>query len=218
MNVFRIRRSMVALILAVALIAVPGVATAGPPLLCHPFDTNGAVSLPWGTEGWNSPISKYPLEHLVTETLALLSAETPVITRMETIRRATIYASQDIHTAAELLSALSRRALDRSGPQPDRHAWFDFGYLVETYKQADFLFKKGNPATGLDGYRHITKAITLGSGVEPEMEFAAALVTAERRPRDVADAHYRRAAAGAAADAILARNLSARFPDQRVAR
>lgn len=201
---------------AAAVIALPGRAAAGPPLLCHPFDTNGAASLPWGNDGWNSPLSNYPLDHLVTDTLALLSAETPVVARMETIRRATIYAARDVHVAGNLLSALSRRALDRNGPKPDRHAWFDFGYLVETYKQANFLFKKTNPAAGVDGYRHITKAITMGSGVEPEMEFAAALVSAERRQRDVADAHYRRAAAGATANTILARNLSAYFPGQRV--
>ncbi|MGH9312947.1 MAG: hypothetical protein ACRD09_12535 [Vicinamibacterales bacterium] len=208
---FGIRRFFATAGLAVALVTLPGQAIAGPPLLCHPFDTDGAKSLPWGGDGWNSPVSTYPLDRLVTDTLALLSPEMPVVTRMETIRRAAIYASRDVRVAADLLSALSRRALERNSPKPDRHAWFDFGYLVETYKQADFLFKTGNPAAGIDGYRHITKAITMGSGVEPEMEFAAALVT-ERRQRDVANAHYRRAAAGATADSILARNLSARFP------
>lgn len=215
MNRYRIRAFFVTAAVALAMLALPGRTLAGPPLLCHPFDTNGAISLPWGSDGWNSPVPNYPLDRLVAETLALLSADTPVVARMETIRRATIYASRDVHIAADLLSALSRRALERNSPKPDRHAWFDFGYLVETYKQADFLFKKGNPATRVDGYRHITKAITMGSGVEPEMEFAAALITAER-PRGVAEAHYRRAAAGATTDAILARNLSARFPGQRV--
>lgn len=96
---------------------------------------------------------------------------------METIRRATIYASRDVRVAADLLSAVSRRALERNNSSSDPHVWFDFGYLVETFKQADFLFKNGNPAKGLDGYRHIRKAIALGSDADADMEFAAALVT-----------------------------------------
>jgi len=208
MNVPGTRRWIPVVVVAVALLALPQRAVAGPPLLCHPFETGGAPSLPWGTGGWNSPAPDYPLDRLVTDTLALLSAETPVVARMETIRRATIYASRDVRIAADLLRTLSRRALERNSPRPDRHAWFDFGYLVETYKQADFLFKGGNPAAGVDGYRHITKAITMGSGVEPEMEFAAALVCQQR---GVAEAHYRKAAAGATADSLLARNLSGRF-------
>ena len=214
MKLAGLRYSTVAL-LALSLFALPKRADAGPPLLCHPFDTGGAQSLPWGNDGWNSPLPTYALDRLVPDTLALLTAETPVIARMETIRRAAIYGSRDVRVAADLLSALSRRALDRNSSKPDRHAWFDFGYLVETYKQGDFLFKKGNPATGIDGYRHITKAITMGTGVEPEMEFAAALVTADRRGREASAEHYRRAAAGAAADAILARNLSTHFADLR---
>jgi hypothetical protein len=217
MDIRRIRPFLAAAVVAVAVL-LPVPVLAGPPLLCHPFDTDGAHSLPWGNNGWNSPVSNYSLDRLVVDTLALLSPDTPVVARMETIRRATIYASRDVHIAADLMSALSRRALASNSSTPDRQAWFDFGYLVETYKQADFLFKKGNPAAGVEGYRHITKAITMGSGVEPEMEFAAALITAERRPRDVAESHYRRAAAGATTDALLARNLSARFPGERVAR
>jgi hypothetical protein len=208
------RRSIVLIGVGLALLALPGPALAGPPLLCHPFDTGGARSLPWGTGGgWNSPLADYPLDGLVSDTLALLTAETPVVARMETIRRATIYASRDVRVAANLVSALSRRALERRGLAIDRHAWFDFGYLVETYQQAGFLFKSDNPAAGIDGYRHIIKAIETGSSLEPEMEFAAALTT-DRRKRDVSAAHYRRAAAGAKADSILARNLAALFPGQ----
>jgi hypothetical protein len=213
MHVGGTRRFMVLMGLGVALLALPHAALAGPPLLCHPFDTGGARSLPWGSGGgWKSPVADYPLDGLVSDTLALLTPETPVVARMETIRRATIYASRDVRVAANLVSALSRRALERHGLATDRHAWFDFGFLVETYKQADFLFTSGNPAADIDGYRHIIKAINVGSSLEPEMEFAAALTTARSR-RDVAQAHYRRAASGATADPILARNL-ALFPDK----
>jgi hypothetical protein len=163
--------------MAAALLVVPAQSIAGPPLLCRPFEIGSAPSLPWGTGGWNSPAANYPLDHLITDTLSLLSPEAPVLARMETIRRATIYASRDVRVAADLLSAVSRRALERNNSSSDPHAWFDFGYLVETFKQADFLFKNGNPAKGLDGYRHIRKAIALGSDADADMEFAAALVT-----------------------------------------
>lgn len=169
-------RTIPVAVFAVTLLAFPGPAAAGPPLLCHPFETGGAPSLPWGTGGWNSPAPDYPLDRLVADTQALLSAERPVLARMETIRRAAIYASRDVRVAADLLSAVSRRGLERNSSKADPHAWFDFGYLVETMKQADFLFKKDNPAAGIDGYRHIKKAIALGSDADAEMKFAAALI------------------------------------------
>ena len=200
-------------VVAVALFALPQRAVAGPPLLCQAFDIGGARSLPWGNDGWNSPAANYRVDGLVPDTLALLSHDTPVLERMETMRRAAIYASRDVRLAADLLSALSRRALERNGLEANRHAWFDFGYLVETYKQAGFLFKNGNPADGMDGYRHVKKALDTASTVEPEMEFAAALIT-ERQERGVAAAHFRKATSGAKAESLLARNLSARFSSQ----
>ena len=39
-------------LLLAAVLLVPATSIAGPPLLCHPFDTGGAASLPWG-DGWN---------------------------------------------------------------------------------------------------------------------------------------------------------------------
>jgi hypothetical protein len=170
------RRWLPVVVVAAALLAIPGQLLAGPPLVCRPFEAGGAPSLPWGTGGWNSPRTDYPLDRLVADTLSLLTPDAPVLARMETIRRASIYASRDVKVAADLLSAVSRRALDRNSSTSDPHAWFDFGYLVETFKQADFLFKDGNPAKGMDGYRHIRKAIALGSNAKADMESAAALV------------------------------------------
>ncbi len=212
MDVPGTRRWIPVAVVAVALFALPGPAAAGPPLLCHPIEIGGAKSLPWGSGGgWNSPLSSYALEQLVSDTQALLSPDTPVLARMETLRRAAIYASKDVRVAADLLSTLSRRALERNGLEANRHAWFDFGYLVETYKQAGFLFKNGNPADGMDGYRHVKKALDTASTVEPEMEFAAALIT-ERQERGIAAAHFRKATSGAKPDSLLARNLSERVP------
>jgi hypothetical protein len=206
-------RRWIPVVVTAAILFLPSQSLAGPPLLCQPFDIGGAKSLPWGHDGWNSPAANYAIDRLVPDTLALLSPDTPVLERMETMRRAAIYASRDVRLAADLLSALSRRALERNGLEANRHAWFDFGYLVETYKQAGFLFKNGNPADGMDGYRHVKKALDTASTVEPEMEFAAALIT-ERQERGVAAAHFRKATSAAKPDSLLARNLPARLPEQ----
>ena len=69
-------------------------------------------------------------------------------------------------------------------------AWFDVGYLVETYGQwiganlphmTDGMRMDRNPAAGVDGYAMIKKALALrgaaSHGDDAQMEFAAALVT-----------------------------------------
>jgi hypothetical protein len=191
---------------AALVLMLPVASVAGPPLLCLPFHTAGAPSLPWDSgDGWNQPLASYALDGLVADTLRLLAPETPVIARMETLRRATIYASKDTKVAAALVVALRDRALARNHPiKPDPHAWFDFGYLVETYRQGTHMFRFVNPVADVDGYRHIAKAIAMTPTPEPAMELAAALATRDREKRA---AHYRRAQAGHADD-IVARNVS----------
>jgi hypothetical protein len=198
------------------LLAVTRPALAGPPLLCHPFDAGKAALLPWGdAQGWNSPDRSYDVQKLTADTLRLLSADTTVLARMENLRRATIYAAQDRRVAAELLSAVLGRArtaeMQGSGNQL---AWFDAGYLVETYRQASHVFKwemlsggarsawtlREEPA--VDGYRLVLKALQLGSN--PEMEFAASLMTNGSAGAE----HRRRAADGATSGSLLARNLN----------
>src|SRR6185436_13054328 len=97
--------------LTVAALAVATSAVAGPPLLCHPFDIGAAASLPWeGGRGWFATDPRFDLQRLVAETQALLSPSTPVIVRMETLRRAAIYASRDRAVASQLLAALTDKA------------------------------------------------------------------------------------------------------------
>ena len=75
----------------VALLGVAAPALAGPPLLCHPFDIGSARSLPWdGTNAWWQGRADYNLQNLVADTEAILSPSTPVIVRMETLRRAAL--------------------------------------------------------------------------------------------------------------------------------
>src|SRR2546426_10941548 len=67
----------------VALMALPGVAVAGPPLICHPIKIGQAKSLPWSSDGWNlSGKENYDLNRLVEDTGALLTACTHLLVRM----------------------------------------------------------------------------------------------------------------------------------------
>ena len=137
---------------------------------------------------------------------------------METLRRATIYASRDQRVARELLSRLMARAQEAEARgRPDTLASFDAGYLVETYKQAVPELKNEIGAAntgsitdlvrGLDGYAWIQKAIGL-RGKDAEMEFAAAIITRRgRAPND----HLLKAASGATDGSLLARNLVRHF-------
>src|SRR5262245_9389292 len=117
-------------------------ALAGPPLVCHPLDIGDAKSLPWTGNSWNlSGNENYDTKNLVQDTLAILDSGAPVIVRMETLRRATLYARKDPQAAKELLTKLYKRttAADPTA-HPDALAWFDAGYLVEVYGQ---WFPKG---------------------------------------------------------------------------
>ncbi len=208
--------------LAAALLFLAGTAIAGPPLICHAVDIGTANSLPWTSSGWNlSGQETYDVSHLVPDTLALLAPSTPVLVRMETLRRATLYAQKRTAIAMELLMRLEART--RENPK-DALAAFDFGYLAECYKQASWLTQhtdwlkategvgnaRANVAMKIDGYEWVRKAIVL-RGSDPQMEFAAALMTTEGA-RSEHNQHLQNAMAGAKADALLARNLASRFP------
>src|SRR5208337_5181279 len=125
-------------------------AQAGPPLICHHIEIGQAKTLPAVDWDWKGS-GGYDLKNLTRDTLAILDSGAPVLVRMETLRRATIYARQDPQAAKELLTRLQARAAnsDATG-HPEALAWFDAGYLIEAYKQ---WIGKGepNPATGLDG-------------------------------------------------------------------
>jgi hypothetical protein len=188
-------------------------AQAGPPLICHPIEIGQAKSLPW-VEFNHKGSSDYDLKNLSRDTLALLDSHNPVLVRMETLRRATIYARQDPQAAKELITRLQERAAnsDAAG-HPDALAWFDVGYLTEAYKQ--WLGKgEPNPAAGLDGYSLVRKAISL-RGSDPEMEFAAALITLPG-PDSAHRDHVQKAIAGAKSDSLLAQNLASNFNHETI--
>ncbi len=78
--------------------------------------------------------------------------------------------------------------------------------------QAWIRGEKPNPATGLDGYAWVLKAIGLRSK-DSEMEFAAALIT-QVDQRDRHHEHLQKAVAGTTDGSLLARNLVLHFGDQ----
>ena len=209
-----------------SLVAFQQTAQAGPPLICHPLEIGEARSLPWSGPHWRSVKADYDLNRLVQDTLALLRPETPVIVRMETLRRATIYAVwakvdhevgytvKNADVARELLSRLQARADDAKGKGPaEALALFDVGYLAECYKQADSESKNPNIAGGIDGYASVVKAIALRGGRDPEMEFAAALITIHPRRNGHLE-HLQKAVTGASDNTLLARNLVSHFGDR----
>jgi hypothetical protein len=206
---FNSRRAAALTLAAVLGAAVP--ALAGPPLLCHPFDIGTARSLPWdGTSSWWQGKHDYNLQNLVADTGALLTPSTPVIVRMETLRRAALYASLDSKVAANLLASITSRASASS-----MTALFDAGYLTETYKQIAMLRGEGAFATragtiagvlgNADGLAMLNKAITLRPD-DASLQFAAAVVAATA-DRTAYRAHADKARKGVAQDALLAKNI-----------
>lgn len=193
-----------------ALFIFVSAAHAGPPLICHQIEIGNAKSLPCTSHDWNlSPGDSYDTENLVRDTLGILDSNTPVLVRMETLRRATLYARKDPQAAKELLTKLYTRATAAEfAGHADALAWFDAGYLAEAYKQW-FAGYANNPAAGVDGYAWVKKAVAL-RGDDPQMQFAAALITLAG-PQDDHRRYVERAEAAAKSDPLLAQNLSARF-------
>jgi hypothetical protein len=194
------------------LIVEAGAAVAGPPLICHTFDIGSAKSLPWISHGWNLTGSEsYDTSKLASDTLAILAADSTVLVHMETLRRATLYARKDSAAAKELLAKLTAGTKSvPSGAAPALY-YFDVGYLAETYKQ--WLENSQNPALGIDGYALVKEALKL-RGHDPQMEFAAALLTLSGPAPQHRD-HVQRAMAGAKTDPLLAQNLSSHFIGER---
>lgn len=203
---------------ALAAVLVFGVlrhAEAGPPLICHPFPTLNTESLPWKASGdqWNGADPAYSTRSLSADTMRLLSATTPGLARMETMRRASIYAMRNSGVGYDLLVRVIGRALNAAAEgRSDTLAWFDAGYLVESYRQAGILddwdtrplkFKGQRTLREtigeLNGYAWVTRV--LGSAdATPEMELAAALMTQGA----ISSAHLSKAALAAKEGSVLA--------------
>jgi hypothetical protein len=212
MKFFWLRHSRFAGTLLALLISVAGVAFAGPPLICHTFEIGSAKSLPWISRDWNlTGTENYDTSKLAQDTFTILAANPSVLVHMETLRRATLYARQDPAAAKDLLNRLTASTKNPQSDGPPALYYFDVGYLVATYKQ--WLEASRNPARGIDGYALVKQAIQL-RGNDPEMEFAAALLTLSGPPSDHRD-HVQKAMAGAKTDPLLSQNLASHFIGER---
>jgi hypothetical protein len=202
------------LFLAAAL--MPALVHAGTPLICHPYAIGNAKTLP-GTDGdWKGINPNYDRSNLVRDTLALLTPDTPVIVRMETMRRAAIYATagmrgwtngqafsdEDRANTNAILEKLVERAKTAKGA--DRAlALFDEGFFVETLRHTGV--KKD-----INGYDLLVQARAL-RGPDADMEFALALASSWPMTRSERDSHLAQARAGAKPGTLLAQNLETHF-------
>ena len=152
-----IRHTIARLTFCGALIAgLASPALAGPPLVCFPFDIGTATSLPWNSSSgsFKGMRSDYDLDRLNRDTIALLTPSTPVLVRMETLRRAALYASANERTARALLDSLLARAKASTTGEATL-AEFDLGYLIETYRQLGPIAPFAAVIVkDLDGVRH----------------------------------------------------------------
>lgn len=211
--------SLVAALLITATIQQP--ALAGPPLICHPIETGNAKSLPWAGSQWRDVKKDYDLNNLVADTLALLQPETPVLARMETLRRATVYAVwakrdnevgitvKSNAVAEELQAKLMERVREAFRlNKPATMALFDAGYLDSCYKQAGYKSNVNTPSLA-EGYAMVRKGSAHMSG-NPEIEFALAIIS--EHPRQAThQEHLQKAIAGAKDGSLLAQNLVKHF-------
>ena len=184
-----LKKPLLALALALVVTAAP--ALAGPPLICHPIDIGTAQSLPWSSApGWNGVLASYDVTHLGDDTVSLLTPQTPVNVRRETLRRAAIYSTRQAGLPEQLAARLVARA--NAAGEADPAAWFDAGYFAETIRQAAWLghvmrpdqrvgWKLTADPTHVDGLALIEKAIRLGGR---DMQPAAAFVAAARTRMD----------------------------------
>lgn len=186
---------------------------AGPPLICHPYDIAQAQSLPGGADRFGTSAT-YDRTHLVADTLALLKPDMPVLVRMETLRRAAIYATGNLRTwdgqkytnvDKELGAALIAKLQERTTTKDDADralALFDLGFFSESVRQTGL-----DPA--LDGYALLVKsAETLKNN--PDVEFALALASWSPKRTEHAD-HLARARALAKPGSLVATNLASHF-------
>jgi len=205
--------SIVSAVLTAVVLTCAAPLFAGPPLICHVVAIGGAQTLPWIDLNARKVDGSYNIQDLPQDTLAILDSSPAVLVRMETLRRATLYARQDPQIAKELLVRLHARATEAPADARGALAWFDFGYLAEAYKQ--WLGRtEPNPAAGVDGYGWVKRAIQQ-RGDDPEMEFAAALITLTGQNGEHRE-HVQKAMAGAKTDALLAQNLASRFGSETI--
>ena len=196
----------------VSLLALfPVAAPAGPPLVCFPMAIGNARSLAWAPgSGWKGALPDYDRAKLTADTLSLLGPETGVLARMETLRRAVIYAATDEAGASGLFAGLRKRAAGGPSGKAGPLAEFDLGYAVAAWGEARHVTHGAFAvvAPGEDGYALVRRALA-ARGPDPEMEYAAALMTLGLSSRGPSDEHLQVAVRGATPGSPLAATIAA---------
>ncbi|HYZ85280.1 MAG TPA: hypothetical protein VE621_12795 [Bryobacteraceae bacterium] len=200
------------------LVILGGTALAGPPLICSSFSIGNDTSLPWGSDknSWHNPDPKYDTVNLTADTLRLLDSGKPVLTRMETLRRAAVYSSKDPSAGLALAGRLMARALAAEVKgQSNSLALFDAGYFLESLKQVTHT-SKSNPFTvfsAVDGYDWARRSVP---GLQDKLaaEYALGLMQAETSwPNE----HLQRAVMGAQEGSLLAQNIARHYQNRSLA-
>ena len=201
---------------ALAALSLAAPALAGPPFICHPFEIGTAPSLPWTNGDYLGMRGDYDITHVVADTDALLKTDMPTLARMETLRRAVLYASQNRALAERFVATLAARvdAADTAG-RADASALFDLGYALEAMSEIEMLGHhmgsdlavRGRALAGMtrpdDGRALILKSAALRAD-DAGIAFALALI--ERA--DDKQPHLSKARAGAKQDRLLAANMA----------
>ena len=200
---------------ALAVLSLAAPALAGPPFICHPFEIGGSASLPWVDGDYLGMRGDYDITRVVADTQALLTPDMPTIARMETLRRAVLYASRDRALAERLVAALTARvhASDEAG-RTDALTLFDVGYALEALNEIEMLAHyasdladRGRALAGMtrphEGQAMILKSASLRTD-DAGIAFALALI--ERGENRLP--HLLTARAAARQDRILAANMA----------
>ena len=214
----------------VVLISLVIPALAGPPLICHPFEIGDAKSIAWNGKEWRDVKKDYDLNQLVPDVMAILETDAPILVRMETMRRAAVYAvwslrdlkvgfdSKGDRTALALLDKIMARknAAEARGlkTKADKLALFDAGYLIETYKYIGFEESSKKTTLTSEGLAWVEKAND-ALDCPGEMEMALAIMLHNHPGQsDAQGKHLKIAVSKAAEGSLLAKNLISHFPDK----
>lgn len=187
------------------------------PLVKWALEIGDAKSLPWGDpHSWNALAPGYNIAQVPGDTQALLVSDTPVLARMETMRRALAYSQQDPAVAYQVLAALVGRVREADAVgKADVLAWFDLGYFFEACRQAKWLKKEF--LGDMNGYSLVMKAIRVAGNTDPgalEMQFAAGLILLEPKGQHPFYPHFKTVVREVKEGSLLEKNLLTHLKDK----
>jgi len=167
-------------------------------------------SLPWKDAAvWDATMPGYDAGRAAAETLEILSPGTPVLARMETMRRAIVYSRVDPGVAYQILAALDRRVQEAQvSGKADALAIFDLGYFFEACRQAAWL--KTEWLGDRNGYALVIQASQFLGASFPErleIQFAAGLILLEPKGQHPYYPHFKTVVKEAKEGTLLEKNL-----------